>query len=349
VSLEDRKECIFLVAEAHENGARRFKCCETLEIALRTLERWENTPDKGDGRMGPTNPSLKSLTPNEKNEILEVVNTPKFRDLPPCQIVPLLADEGIYLASESSIYRILRASNQLAHRSKSKPSKNHPPKELIATKPNQVWSWDITYLKSSARGTFFYLYLPVDIFSRMIVHWEVHEVESADLAAEMIKTACTKESIARHQISLHSDNGGPMKGATMLATLQKLGIMPSFSRPSVSDDNPISESLFKTLKYCQMFPRKPFESIEDARAWVQKFVLWYNEHHLHSGINFVTPSSRHHGHDFEILEARKAVYEQAKMEKPERWSREIRNWNRIDVVCLNPKDKEEVEELKLAA
>jgi transposase InsO family protein len=206
---------------------------------------------------------------------------------------------------------------------------------LRALQPNEVYSWDITYLLSSLRGQYFYLYMFLDVFSRKIVGWRVHERESSDLSSYLLTEICLAENIDKKQLSLHADNGGPMKGATMLVTMQKLGVVPSFSRPSVSDDNPFSESLFKTLKYCPQYPTKPFDSIEAATAWVSSFVEWYNTEHLHSGIKFVTPSARHAGLDKGILEKRSTIYESAKKKNPLRWSGTTRNWNRIDTVNLN--------------
>jgi transposase InsO family protein len=176
----------------------------------------------------------------------------------------------------------------------------------------------------------------MDIFSRKIVYWKIFDRESADNAAEMIEEACEKNNITKNQIVLHSDNGGPMKGATMLATMQRLGVAPSFSRPSVSDDNPFSESLFKTLKYFPSFPSGGFGSKEDAEEWVKAFVQWYNNIHLHSGINYVTPASRHEGLDKNTLEKRHQTYQEAKAKNPNRWSGQTRNWNIINEVHLNP-------------
>lgn len=281
--------------------------------------------------------------------MITIANAPEYRDLAPSQIVPRLADRGVYLASESSFYRILKVENLLSHRSKSRPRNVKRPEELFATSPNEIWSWDITYLRAEVRGRFYYLYLPMDIFSRFIVHWEVHEMESSELAAAMVETACRKEGIMRDQLRLHADNGGPMKGATMLATLQRLGIMPSFSRPSVSDDNPFSESLFKTLKYCPQYPSQPFGSLDEARAWVEKFVRWYNTVHLHSGINFVTPESRHRGADASILEKRAQVYEAARAKNPTRWSRSTRDWTPEGGVALNPTSRSKNSREKIAS
>lgn len=186
------------------------------------------------------------------------------------------------------------------------------------------------------KGLYYYLYLTLDVFSRFIVGWVVEEVESADHAARLISRACLEQGVLKDTLTLHADNGGPMKGATMLATLQKLHVAPSFSRPSVSDDNPFSESLFKTLKYRPSYPGGAFANLAEARTWVAKFVQWYNEEHLHSGIRFVTPKSRHNGQDTEILSQRHAVYENAKLIHPLRWSRQTRNWSPIEEVRLNP-------------
>lgn len=241
------------------------------------------------------------------------------------------------MASESSFYRILRDADQLEHRGlTAKPSRTKP-KAHIADGPNQVWSWDITYLASNLKGSFFYLYLFMDIYSRKIVGWEVYENESSEQAADVLRKARLAEAMHSHQeIVLHSDNGSPMKGATMLATMQKLGIVPSFSRPSVSNDNPYSESLFKTLKYTPTYPSKPFKSVDEARQWVATFVRWYNYSHRHSGIKYVTPAQRHQGEDLAILKQRDRVYEEAKELHPERWSGVTRNWDHESLVKLNP-------------
>jgi len=252
------------------------------------------------------------------------------------QIVPRLADLGRYLASEATIYRILRSVGQLAHRSRSRPATVHRPGEHVATGPNQVFSWDITYLRAAVRGTFYYLYLVQDVFSRKIVGWAVHDRESAELAAELVEEVMIRLDIAPDRVVLHSDNGGPMKGATMLATLQRLGVVPSFSRPGVSDDNPYIEALFRTLKYRPEYPSGRFGSLEEARRWMALFVHWYNTRHLHSSLNFVTPADRHSGKEVEILENRKEVYAAAKRRNPERWTGATRNWAPEGDVVLNP-------------
>jgi putative transposase len=337
VSLEDRQQCINLVKEAEGSGAGRAASCQILELSLRTIQRWEENPDIGDQRSGPKTQPANGLTDEEKKMIIDVVNSARFRDQSPWQIVAKLADSGQYLASESSFYRVMKANDLLAHRSKSKPRRHQRPRDLIARNPNEVYSWDITYMKSPVAGMYFYLYLVEDIFSRMIVGWTVEATENGDCAAALIDRICHEQGIPKNQLTLHSDNGGPMKAATMLVTLQRLGVVPSFSRPSISDDNPFSESLFKTLKYRPSYPDGAFACIDEARSWVRHFVAWYNTEHLHSEIRFVTPRSRHEGSDVEILKKRHAVYTFAKQSNPLRWSGQTRNWSRITEVHLNPK------------
>ena len=203
-----------------------------------------------------------------------------------------------------------------------------------------MWSWDISYLPTTVFGMYFYLYLIVDIFSRKIVGWSIHEKQSSEQGAALIQQACLDEKVSQNQLVLHSDNGKPMKGATMLSTLEMLGVMPSFSRPAVSDDNPYSESLFKTVKYHPTFPiATQFKTIRHARVWMEQFADWYNTQHLHSGLKFVTPEQRHTGMDKIILEKRSQVYRMAKQQQPECWSRHTRDWTLPESVTLNPDRK----------
>lgn len=341
------------IEEAVAAGARYFKACEVLGISCRTLRRWKATEDLADKRKGAKRHCPHALSEEEKQEMLAVCNTPEYQSLPPAQIVPRLADKGIYLASESSFYRVLREYRQNNRRGRAQaPRKVAKPKALAAMQPNQVWSWDITYLPTAIRGQFYRLYLMLDVYSRKIVAWEIHTEELACHAAALMEKACLRHAIPKGQLVLHADNGGPMKGATMLATLQKLGIMPSFSRPSVSDDNPYSESLFRTLKYSPAYPSKPFASLEAARSWVHTFVGWYNNAHQHSGICYVTPAARHAGKDKALLAAREALYEHTKALRPARWrGRPTRNWTPKTTVWLNPDRKAEqpTPEMKVAA
>jgi len=328
---------VSLIREAVEAGARKHKACEVLEVSVRTIQRWEREGGLEDGRKGACRRVANKLSEAEKEEILKVCNEPRFRSLPPTQIVPALADEGRYLASESSFYRVLREADQVHRRGRAQaPREVARPRGYKAVAPNQVWSWDITYLAASVVGMFFRLYLVMDVFSRKIVGWEVHERELAAHAATLIRKATLAEGIAGKELVLHADNGGPMKGATMLATLQRLGVVPSFSRPSVSDDNPYSEALFRTLKYTPAWPPKRFESLNAAREWVKEFVHWYNHVHRHSALKFVTPAQRHEGLDADILARREQVYDLARKQHPERWSGKVRNWQRVEEVWLNP-------------
>jgi transposase InsO family protein len=335
---EERNQVLVLLYESVTAGARRAKACEVLGLSERTLQRWQT-----DGTVHCDQRPLRDyqpphkLTAIERAKVLAVANSDEFGHLPPSQIVPRLADQGSYLASESTFYRILREEKQLAHRRSERPAQTRTkPRAVCATAPNQLYSWDITYLPSLIRGQFFYLYLFVDIFSRKIVGWQVYEEENSTLAGELLRDLCRREGIQAEQLILHSDNGSPMKGSTMLATLQQLGVMPSFSRPSVSNDNPYSESLFKTLKYRPKYPLKPFADVTEARQWVTGIVEWYNHEHRHSAIRFVTPAQRHEGLDDNLLDNRKAVYEAARAKHPKRWSGCSRNWKKILVVYLNP-------------
>jgi putative transposase len=257
----------------------------------------------------------------------------------PKQIVPKLADEGTYLASESTFYRVLHQADQMAPRGRAKPPQPRPVPQHVAAAPNQIWVWDITYLPTLVRGEFFYLYLMLDLYSRKIVGWEVHEVESMELSAQLLHTSVAHEGVDPTKLVLHADNGGPMKGSTMLGKMRQLGILPSFSRPRVSDDNAFAEAFFRHLKYAPSWPTKPFASVEEARTWMHTFARWYNEHHRHSGIQFVTPAQRHEGQDKELLAARARVYAAAKERHPERWSGAARNWTPAGEVALVPQSK----------
>lgn len=333
----ERKHIVGLITEAKSNGARQSKACEIVGISFKTLQRWKKDDNQQDGRLDAKHEPKNKVSEIERQRIINTCNKPENADLSPSKLVPTLADQGTYLASESTIYRILKEEKLLNHRLKSKPGKKiDKPEALVATGPNQIYSWDITYLPMEVKGLFFYLYLVMDIYSRKIVGWQVYEQESSALAADLMKDICQREGVQRGEVTLHSDNGSPMKGATMLATLQDLGVVPSFSRPSVSNDNPYSESLFRTLKYRPQYPEKAFENLAAARIWVNEFSNWYNNEHQHSAIKFVTPVQRHTGDDKDILINRRAVYLKAKEKHPERWSGNIRNWDHIEEVHLNP-------------
>ena len=339
----ERQELVKWIDEAVEAGARKQPASEEAGISMRTYQRWMQDGNISEDRRSKAErpePANK-LTARERAQILEACNQPEYESLPPSQIVPRLADTGIYIASESSFYRILKEADQMHHRGKAKAKqKRRPPTTHIAKAANEVWSWDISYLPSRVRGQFFYLYLIMDIFSRKIVGWEVHGHEGGKEAAALMQRTVMAEHCFCKPLVLHSDNGSPMKSQTMQTKLYDLGVIPSHSRPRVSNDNPYSESLFRTLKYCPQWPSRGFESILAAREWVRKFTCWYNEEHRHSRIRFVTPAQRHQGKDSDILAKREQVYAQAKEVHPTRWSGQIRNWTPIGSVALNPEQDE---------
>jgi putative transposase len=327
-----------LVREGIAGGARLANACQVLGFSERTYQRWQRVGESSiDARTQRHHVPAHKLTTAERTLVLTVANSAEFGHLPPSQIVPRLADQQRYIASESTFYRILRAENQLAHRRREQVGKKRSkPRALRATGVNQVYSWDITYLPTLIRGLYFYLYMFVDIFSRKIVAAQVYAQENSANASAMVNDLCRREGIAPDQLVLHSDNGSPMKGSTLIATLQGLGVMTSLSRPAVSNDNPFSESLFKTLKYRPDLPLEPFADLSGARRWMNALVQWYNHEHRHSAIHFVTAAQRHGGLDKALLERRHAVYEIARSRHPLRWTRATRDWQHIGSVTLNP-------------
>ena len=341
ISLPDRQHIVALIDEAVENGARRMPAAHLLGLNVRTVERWRTEgADVVRADQRPTAirpPSSRCLSEAERAEVLAIAHSPAFASLPPSQIVPKLADQGRYVASESTFYRLLKAADLQHHRGRARaPVRRHRPTSYRATGPNQVWCWDITWLPSAVKGLYYYWYMVLDVYSRKIVAHEVHTTESAEHAGHLLTRASLSEGLSGRPLVLHSDNGSSMKGSTMLAALQGLGIIPSFSRPRVSDDNPYAEALFRTAKYCPDYPTKPFADLHEAQAWVLRFVRWYNEDHQHSGIQFVTPAQRHTGDALRIIERRKHVYEEARSQHPERWSQTLRNWDLPTEVWLNP-------------
>ena len=304
-------------------------------LSPRAEQRWRLQQDGGDDRRrGPKSEPPNKLSAKERRRVLKVANLPAYRDLPPAQIVARLADTGQYVASEATFHRVLKDARQNSHRSSARPPRRRP-LERCATGPLQQWAWDITYLKANVRGMYYRLYLVEDLWSRKIVGWAVECEENSLLAAALLQRTSDELGVDLSGLVLHSDNGGPMKGSTMVAKMQQLGVIPSFSRPAVSDDNPFPEALFRTLKYRPWYPSKPFASLEEARQWVAGFVHWYNHEHLHSGIGYVAPAQRHSGEDKAILDRRRRVYERARQRHPNRWSRHTRSWDAPQIVRLN--------------
>lgn len=328
-------------------GARKGAACQEAGLSIRTFQRWtrpvgspgtQSLPVRADQRPHAVRPApANKLCEHERRAIIRVCNAPEYASLPPGQIVPRLADQGRYLASESTFYRVLRAENLQHHRGRARaPRPARQPTTHHAVKPNTVWSWDISYLPGPVRGQFYYLYLIEDIYSRYIVGHEVHESESGDEAAALIQRAVMSQRCWRKPLVLHADNGSPMRSQTLQTKLYDLGITASHSRPRVSNDNPYSEALFRTLKYCPQWPIAGFADLDAARQWVAEFVTWYNHEHRHSRIQYVTPAQRHRQADVALLEKRDALYRQARAQRPERWASNTRNWSAVGAVSLNP-------------
>ena len=342
IGLEDRQALARDIDAARGAGARLQPACEIAGIDVRTLQRWnaQEGLTAGDGRPQAVHPTPShALSPAERAALLAAANEPRFASVPPARIVPMLADEGVYLGSESSMVRVLREHGQNTRRGRAKaPKATRPPTTHIATAPGQVWCWDMTYLPAKVMGRWFHLYLILDLYSRKIVGAEVHDSDDADHAVHLVRRTALAESIATMDTKpvLHGDNGSTLKATTVLAMLQWLGVKPSYSRPRVSDDNAYAESLFRTAKYRPEFPAAGFVSLDEARAWAAEFVRWYNIDHRHSAIRYVSPHQRHTGQDQAILAARHALYAQAKQRNPARWSGNTRDWSHIGVVTLNP-------------
>jgi putative transposase len=322
--------------DAQRAGARLDAACGVIGVSARTIQRWKRHPDGDDGRCGPRHRPSNALSAREETQVIALMMRAEWSHLSPKQLVPRLADEGTYLASESTMYRLRRRVGVSTRPPRRRTTVTRATTVHRAVRPNQVWSWDITYLPTVIRGRFLRLYLVIDVWSRRIVGWDIHDDETAERAAALIQRICADSAVDPTGLVLHSDNGKPMRGNTMIATLQWLGIVPSFSRPHVCNDNPYSEALFRTLKHVPAYPRLPFASRDAARQWVTQFVSWYNTEHRHSAIRYVTPDQRHAGTDIAILARRKRLYERARQRTPGRWSGNIRNWAPVPTVVLNP-------------
>ncbi|EPX56298.1 Mobile element protein [Cystobacter fuscus DSM 2262] len=330
---EERQRILLRVDGLIRTGVPLKRIGSLLGVSLRTVQRWRASREVGDRRRGVRSP-VNRLSDSERERLLAILHSEEHRALSPRQLVPKMADEGLYLASESTMYRLLRAGprwSRCAHGGDSTAPGLTP---LLINAPNRAWSWDITYLKCPTRGAYLYLYLIMDVFSRRIMGWEIHEVESTQRAAAFIRRTCEANTIDPRGLILHSDNGGPMRGAITLSTLRELGIIPSYSRPHVHDDNSFSEALFRTLKNHPAFPEHPFRSPHEARAWLEWFSSWYNHQHRHSALCFVTPEERYSGQDHIILSRRRTLYECARGLHPTRWSGRIRDWFPVGPVLL---------------
>jgi transposase InsO family protein len=332
IPLPERSQAVSLIQEANQAGARLFKCCDVVGVSTRTFFRWQGG-DVHDRRKGATKSVPKALSDAERAAVVAMACSKRFADETPAVIVATLLEEGIYLASESTFYRCLRAEGKVKHRRETKPGRSlSRPPERVAIGPNEVWCWDITWLRSPVNGRWFYAYAVIDLWSRALVGWEVHDRESADIAATMFERLKREHGVTT--VYLHSDNGNAMTASTMLETLHRLGVVLSTSRPGVSDDNAFIESFFKTVKYTAGYPVF-FKDLEHARWWFAAFVNWYNNEHRHSAIGYVTPQQRHAGTDLQVFEKRNATIARAHVLNPLRWSRGPARHEKIAVVRLN--------------
>lgn len=339
------------MTEARNKGASLKACAKVVNLSPRTLTRWQadlDGPAAGDKRPTAPRPMQSNqLSSEERQKIIEVCNSSRFASLPPAQIVATLMDEGTYIASESSFYRVLKDHKLNKRRGRArKPAATKTRPNYCTDRPNRIWAWDITWLPTKVSGIYFKLYFILDLFSRKIVGYEVFTEENAQHSAELLRRTHLSENIAAQAspLVLHGDNGSPLKAATVLGLMHQLEITPSHSRPRVSNDNAFAESLFRTTKYHPNYPPDGFESLNHARQWAKDFVKYYNIEHKHRALNFVTPQEKHCGRDVELLEKRKKILEQKRSENPDRWiAKKVRNCAPTTSVNLYPIDNRNLE------
>jgi putative transposase len=325
-------------AEDLAGDAGRAAACRALGVPRASLYRYA-----GRGEVvvppAPRPTPARALAPAERQRVLDHLHSERFQDQAPGEIFATLLDEGAYVCSIRTMYRILEQEDQLRERRNQLRHPQYQKPELLATAPNQVWSWDITKLLGPAKWTYFYLYVILDIFSRYVVGWMVAPRESAELAKRLIGETCAKQGIDAGQLTIHADRGSSMTSKPVALLLADLGVTKTHSRPHVSDDNPFSESQFKTLKYRPGFPDR-FGSIEDARAFCQGFFPWYNSEHHHGGIGLLTPEAVHYGQAEQIQARRQEVLLRAYRQTPERFvRREPRPPSLPTAVWINPPEK----------
>jgi putative transposase len=271
--------------------------------------------------------------------VLDLLHSERFVDQAPAEVYAILLDEGVYLCSVRTMYRVLEEAQEVRERRNQARHPQYAKPELLATQPNEVWSWDITKLLGPVKWTYFYLYVILDIFSRYVVGWMVARRESAGLANRLIQESCQKQGIGPAQLTLHADRGSSMASKCVAMLLADLGVTKTHSRPHVSNDNPFSESQFKTLKYRPEFPKR-FGSIEDARAFCRDFFHWYNNEHRHSGIGWLTPETVHYGRAKRAISARQAVLDEAHARHPERFIRKPPKAPELpEAVWINPPER----------
>jgi putative transposase len=289
--------------------------CEALGVSRASFYR-QQQPSSIEPKPRPR--PTRSLSQAEQQKVLEVLHSERFVDQSPAEVYATLLDEGIYLCSLRTLYRILAEHEEVRERRNQRRHPVYQKPQLLATGPNQLWSWDITKLPGPGKYTYFHLYVILDVFSRYVVGWMVAHRESEILAERLIRLTCQKQQIQPQQLTLHADRGSSMRSKTVALLLSDLGITKSHSRPHVSNDNPFSEAQFKTLKYQPQFP-KQFGSIEDARTFCHPFFDWYNHDHHHSGIGWLTPAMLHYGQAEHVVQQRQQVLLAAYLAHPERF------------------------------
>ena len=311
--------------------------CDAMAIPRASYYRHNREPKAM--KESRSNQSHRRLSDVERQQVLDVCHDTAYIDKAPYEIYATLLDKGSYLCSVSTMYRLLRSENEVRERRNQRTHPSYRKPELLATRPNTVWSWDITKLLGPVKWTYFYLYVILDIFSRYVVGWMIAGRESAELAGLLIEETCLKQGIDFNQLTIHSDRGPAMKAKTMAQLLANLGITKSFSRPHVSNDNPFSESHFKTLKYRPTFPKR-FGSLEDAKSFCQEFFTWYNQEHRHTGIALLPPEVVHYGFASDVITRRNQVLLEAYRRYPERFVNKIPTAPQLpEAVWINPPEK----------
>ena len=315
--------------------------CTALEVSRASVHRHRRALTDPPRVGKPRAPSVRSLPESERGQVLAQLSTPRFADQTPTEVYATLLDEGVYLCSIRTMYRILSAQGEVVERRRQRRHPVYQKPELLAEGPNQVWSWDITKLMGPVKWSYFYLYVILDIFSRRVVGWRIEDTESATLFKALFKDAMAKHAVPPDQLTLHADRGGPMKAKATALMLADLGVVKSHSRPHTSNDNPFSEAHFKTLKYQPEFPKR-FQTIDEARAFCRRFFDWYNEHHHHAGIGLMTPDQIHFGQADALYAARQIALDAAFLSTPERFVRQRPKPPQIPTaVWINPPEKTE--------
>ena len=308
------------------------RTCAVLNIARSRVYRSHQPRPTPKPRTAPAH----ALSQAERHHIRDVLNSERFMDKAPRQVYATLLDEGIYLCHWRTMYRVLAVHHEIRERRLIRCHPTYKKPELLATCPNAVWSWDITKLRGASKGEHYSLYTMLDIFSRYVVGWMLAEVESSEFASQLIAETARKQGIQPNQLTLHADNGSPMKGKPLTQLLGDLGVNWTHTRPHTSNDNPFSEAHFKTMKYRPDYPDR-FESLTDARAWARQFFQWYNQSHYHSGLNLLTPASVHYGEAHQVQQARQGVMLTAYQAYPQRFRRGIPSVKSAPIaVWINP-------------